>query len=455
MFDCSDNKSCVHQQTSSAAADNQEDAEHEIFKDREVDAFDIETVTLGLDHVQLGSDSVPYISSGDAWNIATDPSWSEPSGTRRGNWGADAIPFRRTLNAFNQYLKSRSLALTKAHQVFVHAFREHTDLVSTRDGLHMNSGWNPPAGRTTIHKENESCWFLRDMQGCLNVWWKSMLERPGQGWSKVPALDSIRESFDCALSKITSANTNAKTTGIIRGFLNYLQNFDIYPEATEPFLHNSLEQACKAAESAYDQMFSATAVYASTWDQHNGWSGLGRKIWCPEVEDEEDIDKQTPVRMDWNQIPTLQMEENEASKENGNLAGQADEARAEDEEEKQKTVKVMEGWHETADKGEKLLIDAAPAEAGESAITIYGVSFTPAHTRFFIATWQHSSNASRRSNRSKGGSLWLYCKAQIQTYEAPYCWSHPSISRIQGPFRSRSPSGRHLSRRVLPARTCG
>jgi hypothetical protein len=100
------------------------------------------------------------------------------------------------LKALTQFLNSRQLVITKAHQVVLQKFRDLSGLTTDAYPVpHLPSGCGDMLGsdgqKKKVYEEQEDCAFLRDMEGCLRGIWKEMIESPGKGWTKV----SVGEMF--------------------------------------------------------------------------------------------------------------------------------------------------------------------------------------------------------------------------------------------------------------------
>ena len=74
-----------------------------------------------------------------------------------------------------------------------------------------------------------------------------------------------------------------------------MEHYDIYPKAQEPHLARALERCCALSREVQDKMYTTSILYGSLWARADGWSGLGKTIWAPEIDDEVDEDEQRKV----------------------------------------------------------------------------------------------------------------------------------------------------------------
>jgi len=139
-----------------------------------------------------------------------------------------------------------------------------------------------------IYEEQEDCAFLRDMEGCLRGIWKEMIETPGKGWTKVSVGEMFGQFKCCPLLSVREVLTLVKFTDIIRSFLLYLRHYQIFSTTTESFLHRSLLNACDLSLIVQTKTDAIEAIYRATYERGDAWNNLGKSIWAPEVEAEDE-----------------------------------------------------------------------------------------------------------------------------------------------------------------------
>jgi hypothetical protein len=82
--------------------------------------------------------------------------------------------------------------------------------------------------------------------------------------------------------------TLSNFTDIIRSFLLYLRHYKIFSPITESYLHRSLLDACDLSLVVQTKTDAIEAIYRATYERGDAWNNLGKSIWAPEVEAEEE-----------------------------------------------------------------------------------------------------------------------------------------------------------------------
>jgi hypothetical protein len=119
------------------------------------------------------------------------------------------------------------------------------------------------------------------------------MSRPGGDRLRVTVYDMFGESPQDVRGSRSLADHQARRdeVEIVRSFLLYMKHYDIYPAAEEPYLAYELEKCCNLSREVQDKMYVTSILYGSIWARADGWSGLGKTIWAPEVDDEVDEDE--------------------------------------------------------------------------------------------------------------------------------------------------------------------
>jgi len=75
---------------------------------------------------------------------------------------------------------------------------------------------------------------------------------------------------------------------IIRSFLLYLRHYQIFSPSTESYLHRSLINACDLSLIVQSKTDAIETIYRATYERGDAWNNLGKSIWAPGVEAEDD-----------------------------------------------------------------------------------------------------------------------------------------------------------------------
>lgn len=84
---------------------------------------------------------------------------------------------------------------------------------------------------------------------------------------------------------------------IVRSFLLYMKHYDIYPKSTERRLFDVLSRCCTLSGEVQDKMYTTSLLYDSIWGRADGWNGVCKTIWAPEVDEEVDEDEEEKRRV--------------------------------------------------------------------------------------------------------------------------------------------------------------